>query len=264
MGEYSKEEISGHNKEIEDQIFKKYGELRKEKGLCKGCNVPKEVNGGLPVSFFVIGESFQEQKCRVMFVGKTVRDGWENDPIEVVSGFIDPRKNAKEELFLPFWSTYPFWQCIKEICQRLWEISNPEDIWRRIAITNLVKCSTSPNIDTTPDLLKRNCIENARFFENEVKEAQPTHIILFTGSDYDEYLDKISFGYEDSYGGEKIDRLEGFEGPIKLWQKNFLEKGKVKMRFLRTYHPAFFRTAEKKQRFCQLIVEWIKRNSVEI
>lgn len=250
--------MSGHDNEIEDQIFKKYGELRKEKGLCKGCNVPKDVNGALPVSFFVIGESFQEQKFRVMFVGKTVQSGWENEPIEVVSGFIDPRKYAKKELFLPFWSTTPFWQCIKEICQKLWKMTDPEDIWRRIAITNLVKCSTSPGLDTTPESLKGNCIQNAAFFENEVKIAQPTHLVLFTGLDYDDYLNDVSFGYE--YRDGKKGSLCG----VKLWQRDFLEANKVKLRFLRTNHPAHFMKKIDQQNFCKLIVKWIRLNPVEI
>lgn len=250
-------ELIGHNKEIEDRIFKKYSELRMRKGLCRKCNAPKEVNDGLPVSFFVIGEDFQKQELRIMFVGKTVQSGWESEPRNKASGFLDARKYAKEQLFLPFWSTYPFWQCIKEICQILWKTTDSEKIWRRIAITNLVKCSTSPDLDTTSDLLKRNCIQIAGFFENEVKIAQPTHIILFTGSDYDEYLKKVSFGYEYR-DGEKI---RTSEGGIKLWQRDFLETDKVKMRFLRTYHPGYFKKQEEKWKFCQLIVEWITQST---
>jgi uracil-DNA glycosylase len=251
--------LIGHNKEIEDQIFKKYAELRKEKDLCKECNAPKEINNGRPVSFFVVGEDFPKQKFRVMFVGKTVQDRWEDQPVDPASDFIDPRKYAREHLFMPSWSTYPFFQCIKEICQILWKTNNLEDIWRRIAITNLVKCSTSPGCDTTPELLKRNCIQNARFLEEEVKIAKPTHIVFFTGLNYDEYLDKIGFGYNQYGGGEKIDHLECWEGPIKMWQKNFIEDGEVKMRYLRTYHPSFFKfKGEKvKEVFCQLIAQWI-------
>jgi hypothetical protein len=259
-------ELAGHNKEVEDRIFEKYAELRVGRGLCGECNVPKEVNGGLPVSFFVVGEDFQKQESRIMFVGKTVQSGWESEPRNEASGFLDSRKYAKEELFLPFWSTYPFWQCIKEICQLVWEIDNPEEIWRRIAITNLVKCSTSSSLDTTPLQLKRNCIENARFFENEVKIARPTHMILFTGLDYDEHLKKLSFGYDcfkEITGIVFFDEAERkevlhFKGTEKEWERVFLEGEKVKMRFLRTYHPAFFKKQEDKRTFCQHIAAWIK------
>jgi len=246
-------ELAGHNKEIEDRIFEKYAELRVGRGLCGKCSVPKEVNSGLPVSFFVVGEDFQKQELRVMFVGKTVQSGWESSPRNEASGFLDSRKYAKEELFLPFWSTSPFWQCIKEICQIVWEINNLEEMWRRIAITNLVKCSTSPDLDTTPPLLKRNCIENAGFFENEVKIARPTHMILFTGPDYDEYLKKLRFGYDDyeekdaiSFLDEEGKIIEHFEGGRELWEGAFLEGGKVKMLLLRTYHPASYMKREEK------------------
>jgi uracil-DNA glycosylase len=260
-------ELIGHDKEIEDRIFQKYAELRVEKGLCRECNVPKEVNDGLPVSFFVVGENFQKQESRVMFVGKTVQSEWEDiSPKNSTSGFWDARRYAKEELFLPFWSTGPFWQCIKEICQILWKINNPEEIWRRIAITNLVKCSTSRNLDETPHQLKRNCIQNAGFFEEEVEIVRPTHIVLFTGPDYDEYLKELTFGYNHSKDYPIDFSLEDkeitpFKGANKWLERDFLEAGKVKMRFLRTYHPAFYMEARDKEKFCMCIASWIKGES---
>jgi hypothetical protein len=256
-------ELVGHDKEIENSIFEKYAELRLRKRLCEFCSVPKEVNAGLPVSFFSVGEEFQRQELKIMFVGKTVQGGWELEPRNEVSGFLDPRKYAKEELFLPFWSTTPFWQCIKEICQVVWEMDDPAEIWKRIAITNLVKCSTSPGLDTTPLQLKRNCIENARFFENEVKLVMPTHIILFTGFDYDEHLKKLDFGYncfKEVTGIKFLERgkeVLHFKGAEKEWEKTFWGRNKIKMRFLRTYHPAFFKKQEDKRAFCLHIATWI-------
>jgi hypothetical protein len=261
-------ELIGHNKEIEDHIFEKYRELRTT-DVCLECNSVKRVNDDHPVAFFVVGEDFPKQKYKIMFVGKTVQDGWENDPLDSLSGFIDPRKYAKEHLFLPFWKKLPFWQCIKEVCRYLWKTTDEESIWRRIAITNLVKCSTSEYRDTTPEILKINCIQNAKFFEYEVKMAQPTHIVFFTGRDYDWFLDKIDFGYEkgdSEYGDNSNDEksLKEWSGPMMLWQKTFLEKGNVKMRFLRTYHPGFLEKKKDyvKKKFCQLVAEWIVTSSI--
>jgi hypothetical protein len=253
-------ELDGHNKEIEDRIFRKYRDLRVEKKeLCDKCNPPRDVNGGLPVSFFVVGEDFPKQQTKLMFVGKTVQSGWDEGQEhhkDEASGFIDARGYAKKALFLPSWSTYPFWQCIKEICQTLWNTNDLEQIWRRITITNLVKCSTSPERDTTPHLLKENCINLAGFFENEVKIAQPTHIILFTGLNYDENLEKVTFGY-DFVNVEKT-----LDIGVASWKRDFLEDGKVKMRFLRTYHPGYFKTQEEKWQFCQFIVDWIDQSPI--
>lgn len=257
---FLEKELIGHNKEIEEQLFKKYAELRREKALCKGCNVPREVNNGLPVSFFVVGSEFQNQKFKVLFVGKTVQDGWESEPVNETSGFIDSRKYAKQGLFLPLWSTYPFWHCIKEICQILWNTSDLEAIWRRIAITNLVKCSTATSLDTTPEPLKRNCIQISRFFENEVKIIQPSHMILFTGSDYDKYLENLTFGYEKK--NERTSR-EHYEDDVRWWHREILDAGNVKMHFLRTCHPGFFKikSEDRKWDFCHGIAEWIRQNT---
>lgn len=262
-------ELDDHDKETEDRIFEKYAELRIGKGLCRECKVPKDINDGFPVSFFVVGKDFRKQESRLMFVGKTVQSGWEEVSIKNgVSGFWDARMYGKEGLFLPSWSSGPFWQSIREICQRLWEINNPEEMWRKIAITNLVKCSTSRDLDETPLELKINCIQRAGFFQEEVKITKPTHMILFTGPNYDKYLEELTFGYnpsevypiEISVEGKKI---IPFRGADRWLGRDFLEGDEIKMRFLRTYHPSFYLNAGAgdKELFCQHIALWIKGES---
>lgn len=257
------EELFGHNREIENALFNKYREIRSEKGdVCDDCNRSiKILNEGHPVSFFVVGENFQRESYKLCFVGKTVQSGWETDPTDPFSGFIDARKSAKEILFLPFWATYSFWQCIKEICRVLWKTSNAEDIWRKIAITNLVKCSASENRDQTPNRLKVNCIFKARFFEEEVKIIKPSHIIFFTGSDYDELIEKINFGfrYKDVTSNKYLKNL-GPSFKALWWHRKFFEKGKVKMQFLRTYHPGYIKKQSQQECFSHKIAEWIEHN----
>ena len=251
MDKISEEDLIGHDRELENQIFKKYHELRIEKELCKKCVTSNEVNNGLPVSLYLVGEDFKNQEIKTLFVGKTVQSGWESDPKDEKSNFIDTRVWAKQK-FLPFWSTEPFWLCIKEICQRLWDTNDLSEIWKRISITNLVKCSTSSGLDSTPDTLKNNCIQ-AGFFEYEVKILQPTHIIFITGPGYDEYLKKINFGY--IY--RDIAKMYDPNTRIDLWQRDFIESDLVKMKFLRTYHPGYYKNLEDKRNFSQVIANWI-------
>lgn len=251
----------GHCKEIEDRIFEKYYRLRSEKkNFCQECRKKhgkRILNEGRPVSFFVVGEDFQktDNHHKIMFVGKTVQSGWESKPIK--SGFIDARQYAREELLPQFWGN-SFLQCIKEICRILWNPDNLESIWRRIAITNLVKCSTSKSGDNTPDLLRRNCITKARFIEEEVKLIKPTHLVLFTGFDYDGYLEEIGFE-----GTSKDPMKLGNTGEKKIsvmrWDGK-LEKDGVKIRFLRTCHPSYFnfKSDSLKECFCEAIAGWIE------
>jgi hypothetical protein len=255
---YEPKELIGHNLEIEECIFQRYRELR-NKGVCRECAIPNKVNNGYPVSFFVVGEDFQKQQFRVIFIGKTVQGGWEDDPKNEASGFIDVRKSTKEQLFLPFWSTYPFWQCIKEIGQVLWDTSDPEVIWKRIAITDLVKCSTSTDLDNTSDTLIKNC-QKAGFFENEVEIIKPTHLVLFTGSDYDTFLEKLHFNSKsiDETNSKDSRDVGGKRGQVKWWHRKFIDKEMVKMHFLRTSHPGYLKEAEQKENFCKYIAEWVR------
>ena len=94
----TREALIGHNREIEDAIFDMYREIRsKNSEICDNCKrSTKILNKGHPVSFFVVGKDFHRELYRIMFVGKTVQNGWEQDPIENISGFIDARRGAKE------------------------------------------------------------------------------------------------------------------------------------------------------------------------
>jgi uracil-DNA glycosylase len=129
-------------------------------------------------------------------------------------------------------------QCIKEICRILWGKNDLELIWRRIAITNLVKCSTSESGDNTPELLKKNCITKAKFFGEEVRLIKPTHIVFFTGNDYDDYLEKIGFE-GTSRELMKFENTDGKKGSVMCWDGKS-EEGGVKIRVLRTCHPSYF------------------------
>lgn len=122
------------------------------------------VNESRPLSFFVVGSDFRNEKYKVMFVGKTVQDGWgksknesEDDPVDDHTRFIDARFGGKI-----LWDTdsrkSPIWECMEKVCSNIWEKASKEELWRKIAITNLVKCSNSPWRDNTPQEMKENCI----------------------------------------------------------------------------------------------------------
>lgn len=257
-------ELIGHCKVIEDRLFESYANLKKP-DICKKCGVPKDINEGHPVSFFVVGKDFPTQQFKIMFVGKTVQNNWEDNLIDNKSGFLDARYNTRESLFLPFWSTGSFFQCIKEVCQYLWETNNPDEIWRRISITDLVKCSNSESEDETTPTMISNC-QKSGFFLNEVKIVKPTHIIFFTGNDYDDYIRSLDFGkvLEDKSDSVGLDEENVKSRDTMWWHKKFLLGNGTKMQFLRTAHPTSFtrRNNTEKENFCRLIAKWVE-SSIE-
>ena len=247
--------LAGHNKELEEKILKEYAKIRKT-GVCKACDKynGEKVNNGYPASIFVVGEDFQEQAFRVMFVGKTVQDGWESDLIKEL-GVLDIRKSA-QELFYPQWSSpNPFFQSIRQVCTMLWGVQDL-DYWRRISITNLVKCSTSTDSDTTPDTMVSNCI-NAGFFEKEVSMTKPTHIVFFVGPYYN--LGSIHFGFDPLE--DEVEEKTSIGKKTLLWgHRRFVDsKGSVRMQYLRAYHPGYLNIAknEVKEQYCRHIAEWV-------
>jgi uracil-DNA glycosylase len=265
-------QLNGHNKTIEDMIISRYIELREKIGGCSACKpyLSDDINEGRPVSFYVIGEDFPKQTTRVMFVGKTVTYGWETSPAIPGSDFIDSREYAKASLFLPHVNNWvlgsPFWEAVKAVSQVIWKDNTLDQIWRKIAITNLVKCSASKKDDETPPEMKRNCIETMRFFENEVIFAKPTHLIVFSGGDsekyYDQYLSDLSFGFKTK--PKQINQRNHCDYGVSWWHQEFLEMSIAKMHMLRTYHPSSRRSPKDQQSFCNGIAKWVKDNPVQL
>jgi uracil-DNA glycosylase len=266
------EAIVGHDQKIEGTLFKMYDKSAKNHG-CEECsryfaNKPQDVdplvNESRPTSFFVVGSDFRSEKnYRVMFVGKTVQDGWGksgDDPVDNYSGFIDARFGGKK-----LWNTAsrksPIWECITEVCSNIWENANKDELWRKIAVTNLVKCSNSPSRDNTTQEMKKNCINVAGYLKQEVEIIKPTHLVLFTGLHYDEYIKILKFwntSFVEKVSERKIIAGEIRQVEVGWWYRQYWENGKVALRFLRTYHPGYLRGKGLLSSFSKEIADWIK------
>jgi hypothetical protein len=211
-----------------------------------------------PISFFGVGERFENDFFKVLFVGKNT---WYNKDdaigLKTFSGsdFKDAREDGRD-LFEHNCSA--FWRCIREITQRLYpQFKKPsrtwdyKELWEHIAVTNLTKCNTSTEIDygdTTPYYFTEQCIQ---LFEEEVTQLQPKHMILFTGKGYDHYITKLSFieGKNFDEDHQKI-----INGKAVWWLEGRSLVGN-EMFFLRTCHP---QGAPKG--FREEVVAWIKKH----
>ncbi len=196
----------------------------------------------------------KETEHRLMFVAKTVTSNWGEtatpspDPIDKESGFIDTRFNS-ESLFLK--QDNMFFVCIAEVCKSLWgKELDLNEIWRRIAVTDIVKCSNNSESwrAKTVETMKNNCVE-AGFLKAEIEEVEPTHLMFFTGHDYDSQIQDL-LGY-------KSEIIDEPEKGIKIWW-TMPANNKRKMQVLRTYHPHYFKYhPEQKKVFYQKIAKWI-------
>jgi hypothetical protein len=240
---------------LEKKILKVY---RDDQSTCYKCQDyckkhKLELHG--PLSFFNVGNEFEDDTYKVVFVGKT---HWYNkEDVDALDNYENlifrDCRNDGHDMF----KNHPskFWVYIKRIAQQLYpDIESMDNLLNCIAITNLTKCNTSQNSrDTTPYTLTDNCVKK---FKKEIEVLSPKHLIFFTGGDYDEYLLDMNFGFSNSPKNITSPQDKRRIGNLNVlwWEREFLDSNR-KMRVLRTRHPV-----RAPKEFPDKIFAWIKAN----
>jgi len=240
---------------LEQKVLETYRSKSYRCTMCQDyCNRKRlELHG--PLSYFNIGDEYEDDEYRIAFVGKTTwYDKSDVNELSRYPGsiFRDCRNHCKS-----MFENHPskFWVYIRRIAQQLYEEEkdNTNRLLSHIVITNLTKCNTSEGSDdTTPYFLTDKCAE---IFEEEIRILQPKHIILLTGRGYDPYTAKLKFGYRNppknvngQMGRHKIGNIDAC-----WWEREFSEDSRETMAFLRTRHPV-----RAPSQFVEEIVKWIK------
>ena len=179
---------------VEQRIVDSYNA---KSGRCKECREycnEKGLQLHGPLSFFNIGEEFENDQYRVVFVGKT--HWYDKTQVEELEFLASCKlRDCRDDGTIMFLTRQSrFWGFIQDVAKQLYpEEGNEARLLNYISITNITKCNTSKGYqDTTPYRLTENCVG---IFEEEIKALRPTHIIFFTGKGYDSYIDKLKFGY---------------------------------------------------------------------
>ena len=163
--------------DAEKKLMEMYDSIRLgDNPICQECkaSVPEF---SMPVSAWVVGNHFYEHEKRVLFVGKTAR----SDPGDVYGSYRTAFHVTRELLWEKSWA---YWSYTGGITEALYGEDSPE----HIAFTNMVKCNDSPDIDTTSELVKKNCVCRLKVLKREISVIQPTHIVFYTNRDYDNVL----------------------------------------------------------------------------
>lgn len=137
------------NNVMEEKLFKMYDDMQLGcSSVCEECH-EKTTNLSSPVSFWFVGDNFESENGRVLFVGKNAR----GEPGEKRVNYIDSREAVKGANGL--WKrSWPYWSYIRTITEEVYG-ENGADY---IAYTNIIKCNNSGTTDTTSELVKNNCI----------------------------------------------------------------------------------------------------------
>lgn len=209
-------------------------------GNCRTCSICRDnvENLSPPVTAWGVGNNFTNEHKKILFVGKNAR-GYFSKPL---NGKFHEVFDDSRQLWQNSW---PYWSYTREITGKIFG----DDSFEHIAFTNLVKCNNSPDKDTTPDLIKRNCIRDLKVFSEEVKIIRPTHIIFYTSRYYDAYIPHAFDTFE--HLSEDRKKIGAKYVP---WDNVEATIDDLKIRVLVTGHPERL----KKDDFTNAICSWIK------
>jgi|ERR1700730_4459324 hypothetical protein len=225
--------------------------------ICEACKkaTNQELDG--PVSIWQVGQEYDNDRYRLMFVGKNARGAIHNNASDQLAeqGIIDGTGEADEWIGQK-WSAY--WYYTAAIIEHLF--GSLETGWERVAFTNLVKCNNSMNIDTTNNETATYCLDKLGVTWKEFEILQPLNIILLTGRNYDDFIDRYTKRFECH---EKHDRnYQVVNGNKKMlwWERHCVDqKNGRNFRLLRTSHPE----RQKKLSFVQQLAQWVADEAIE-
>ena len=249
------EKQMGMNRGFYSEAEKKLWEMYKEKGVgdcetCMGCR-GEERNGHLsrPVSAWFVGDRFYENDhLRILFVGKNARGFFpdaEKEEDRGVSAGINNAFGCRLNLTGKGWA---FWNYTREIIGECFGDDSPE----HVALTNMVKCNNSDSIDTTTEMMKASCIRNLRILTEEIRIVNPTHIVFYTGWDYDDYIKDVFDPDSVRWDCSQRQKVGKYDSP---WGAGIGSVDGRKIQFLRTCHPE----RKNKTKFVELVYDWIKK-----
>lgn len=215
---------------------------------CKNCDVGEQFKR--PLLPWYIGSRFSETSERIVFVGKTHRDDLSarsrHDRYQDRSGEVEGDHG--------YWNgSWAFWSYTKAIIERVYGES--VDSLQRVAITNLVKCASTANVDrTTPGMIDE-CVRNIGVIWRELAKLEARNIVFYTYHLYPSSLENPPISNQClNVNGSNIDTMVDCGAKqIGFWERECLTEWHPNVRILVTSHPG----TKKKDDFVDRIAGWI-------
>jgi hypothetical protein len=182
-----------------------------------------------------IGDLYESDPLRLVIVGRPHRG--DEPTVARPAGTHDGRATA-ERLFRT--KPWPFWRYTREIMERVY--GSPEEGWRRVVLTSIVKCTNAgPGAgggDVTSRAMKESCIREAGVIREEMALLAPRTILLYTGRDYDEWVERLCWEYRQRWvdRGDRRDMVLCGNLPLPWWEGE-ITGGGVPVRVLRVGPP---------------------------
>lgn len=108
--------------------------------------------------------------------------------------------------------------------------------------------------DTTSRETRTNCLDRLEVFLGEVEILRPRSVILYSGRDYDDHIERYTSKFEHrDERGRSFSRENGKKTML-WWDRRCTDQAGRQFRVLRTSHPE----RQKKQPFVEKLVSWVR------
>jgi len=216
--------------------------------ICKKCRQDVVESGQEPLSFpvgaFFVGEKFEihKNKIRLLVVGKVARGEYDS---QYGGGLKCGRDlwNGKGEYNNS--KSWAFWAYTREIVQILFGDESAENI----AMTNIIQCNNSSDIDITTDSTKKHCIVELGAIKEEIKIIKPNIIIFYTIVNYGSHIP-----YAFDTFSEKVTTKKKIGQKYMVWQEAVGMIDGSTINVLNIGHPERM----KKIEYTSAVAEWVK------
>jgi hypothetical protein len=214
-------------------------------GICKKCRqeILDAGQEGLypPVGAFSVGANFDNQKIKLMIVGKVARGEY---PDGYGAGLREAQKSGG------MWGnrSWAFWNYTRLICKNVYG----DDSIGHIALTNIIQCNNSHDIDVSTTTTIKYCIAELKVLKEEIKIIKPNTIVFYTVAKYDDYISLLF----DEYN-ETVVTTKAIGKKTMPWRESIgvIEGFEAKINILRVGHPERM----KKVDYTDEVSEWVLR-----
>lgn len=215
---------------------------------CSACQKDNPNLYNRAVGMWFVGNKYQEQTVRLLFIGKNARGvpGIDEPENQNEKGYLNEFIYSRNELWEKSWA---YWDYTELISNQIFGNGGLENV----AFTNMVKCNGSATKDTTTPSMKNYCIKQLQILKNELSVLLPTHVVFYTGKSYDNW---IPFAFDSLYEITNICISVGAkEMP---WSEYSATIGNHSIHVLRIGHPE----RKKKTDYTTHICDWVKKTQI--
>jgi len=216
-----------------------------------------------PLLPWIVGDAFEASRDRLVFIGKPHRANPEavvdHSPLDPTWAAVDWDESVTStpdvEMWEHLWNTgWPYWRYTREICRELY--GEDGEACRHIAMTNIIKCSSSNSTDETTSTMMEICVDKLGVVWREIERLKATTLVFYTHG----FNPPLPRTFPIAVEG-RVKEITGSDYRVTCgmkalgwWEREFAAPWSDRVRSVVVGHPE----RKKKDDFVRMLVEWIR------